>query len=147
MISTVDLLELYSKFRLDNDNPQMLLSTPKVVFIRRCGLDGMPFRIYEFSHSAGQIARGGKFNILFAIIPDGFKSRYELVESGIDYSVSKVITESDMKFSLSMLEPTIRHQNPTLVIQDPIFPDRSVDYEDAIILYSIYLVILGLIQG
>lgn len=139
MIDVRELNDIYQKRRLQQHSKMLLMATPKLTY----GSQVSGLMIYEFPHSAGSLSQSGAFNVTFVAIPGLEGIQYVLIETGGEKSVSKAITEGGLKSALDKLEAGIRSNMRQAT--DPIFSVTMSGMEQVQV-YSIYLVVYGLIQ-
>jgi len=101
-------------------------------------------RIYEFTHSAGSMSATGLFTVDLVCVPDIKGVYYTLLVVAAASTVAKPINEPVVKAAMDKLEAAISVNQAE--VTDPIFGGVLRESE-AIQMYSVYLVILGLIQS
>jgi hypothetical protein len=139
MIDVRELNNIYQKRRLQQHSTKLLMATPKLTYSSR--ISGL--QIYEFPHSAGSLSQNGTFYVSFVVVPGLEGAQHVLVETGGEKSVSKAVTEIMLKSALDKLETGIRSNMRQMV--DPVF-GVSLSAIEQVQVYSIYLVVIGLMQ-
>lgn len=140
MINVKELQSLYDKHK-PTVYKNLLLATPKPAFVSR--LNSL-LRIYEFTHSAGLMSETGMFTVDLVCVPDIRGVYYTLLVITSDGTMAKPVNEPIVKDAMDKLESAIRANQ--VQVSDPIFGGVLRESE-AIQMYSVYLVVLGLIQS
>jgi hypothetical protein len=140
MLSPTQLQSLYNKTR-PTVYKNLLLGAPKASFVSKVN---NLLRIYEFTHSAGSMSATGLFTVDLVCVPDIKGVYYTLLVVAAASTVAKPINEPVVKAAMDKLEAAISVNQAE--VTDPIFGGVLRESE-AIQMYSVYLVILGLIQS
>jgi hypothetical protein len=140
MITANELQSLYSRHK-PTVYKNLLMATPKAAFTSRVN---NLLRIYEFIHSAGSMSDTGLFTVDLVCVPDLKGVYYTMLVIAANNTLAKPITDVTVRAAMDKLETAIRANQAE--VTDPIYGGVLRESE-AIQMYSIYLVILGLIQS
>jgi hypothetical protein len=140
MLSPAQLQALYNKTK-PTVYKNLLLGAPKASFISRVN---NLLRIYEFTHSAGSMSATGLFTVDLVCVPDVKGVYYTILVVAAGSTIAKPVNELTVRGAMEKLEAAIGVNQAE--VTDPIF-DGVLRESEAIQMYSVYLVILGLIQS